>query len=118
QAAATYLDRAQRSKLLVRRGAIDLLKFYVLNQWASTPRIEEAIGFTYSCVSSDPPRTGDRIEVLSYPQVSRDHTEEADVVVVGSGAGGAVIAEELAELGHTVVVVEAGPCYRGQDTDW
>ena len=38
QAAATYLDRAQRSKLLVRRGAIDLLKFYVLNQWASTPR--------------------------------------------------------------------------------
>ena len=115
QAAATYLDRAQRSKLLVRRGAIDLLKFYVLNQWASTPRIEEAIGFTYSCVSSDPPRTGDRIEVLSYPQVSRDHTEEADVVVVGSGAGGAVIAKELAELGHTVVVLEEGPYYTRQD---
>ncbi|HEV2685654.1 MAG TPA: GMC family oxidoreductase, partial [Actinomycetota bacterium] len=115
QPAATYLDKAQRSKLLVRRGAVDLLKFYVLNQWASTPRVEEAIGFTYSCVSTDPPRQGDRMEVLSYPQISRDHTEEADVVVIGSGAGGAVIAKELAEMGHSVVVIEEGSYFTRQD---
>lgn len=41
--------------------------------------------------------------------------ESADVVVVGSGAGGAVIAKELAEGGMRVILIEEGGAYSGRN---
>jgi choline dehydrogenase-like flavoprotein len=37
--------------------------------------------------------------------------DEVDVIVVGSGAGGAVAADSLAGYGHDVLILEAGPHY-------
>lgn len=43
---------------------------------------------------------------------SGDDVVECDVVVVGTGAGGAVVGRELAERGHAVVFVEEGEHHR------
>ena len=42
-------------------------------------------------------------------------SEEADVVVIGSGAGGAPVAALLAEAGARVVILEKGPYYTSKD---
>jgi choline dehydrogenase-like flavoprotein len=41
--------------------------------------------------------------------------EEADVVIVGAGTAGGILAKELAEAGMKVVLLEAGPLYDPQD---
>ena len=47
--------------------------------------------------------------------IGHDVHETADVVVVGSGAGGAVVARELAERGRDVVLLEEGAFLTGKD---
>lgn len=44
-----------------------------------------------------------------------DHADEVDVVVVGSGAGGAPLTASLASAGLSVVVLEAGPNFEPGD---
>jgi len=57
-----------------------------------------------------PPRN-----VLTRRDHSGDSVIGADVVVVGSGAGGATLAAELAEAGFDVVIVEDGSYYQTRD---
>jgi len=47
--------------------------------------------------------------VTQAQDVQGDLQLEADVIVIGSGAGGAVVAYELAKAGRSVLVFEAGP---------
>jgi len=46
--------------------------------------------------------------IIEGSEISSDVKESAEVCVIGSGAGGAVVAKELSERGHSVVLVEEG----------
>jgi choline dehydrogenase-like flavoprotein len=74
----------------------------------------EAIG--YPGPRAAPPSPQDAPKTISVTRPSdADLTLTAEVVVVGSGSGGGVIAGELATAGKDVVVLEAGGYYNEAD---
>ena len=80
--------------------------------------IFEQIGCTYSW---DAPAELERQRwmqnLIPVPELDEDLELEADVVVVGTGAGGAVVAKELAEKGLAVAMVEEGRYFGRPDFD-
>ena len=53
--------------------------------------------------------------IIDGAAVERDTNIRTQVCVIGSGAGGAVVAKELAEAGIEVCLLEEGAYYRGKD---
>jgi len=59
--------------------------------------------------------TKSRLPVVRGREQTRPFTAKVDVVVVGSGAGGSVVARELARDGRSVLVVEEGGYYAPEE---
>src|SRR5437660_769511 len=53
------------------------------------------------------PAEGARM-ILEYGDVSGDRREQVDVIIIGSGCGGATVAKELAAAGRSVLILERG----------
>lgn len=121
------MDAAARKQLIVdrlqdprNRGVLrDLAKFktlFLLGYYGDS-RVHESINF--EPVEQRAEYQPDKLELLDRPQVVVEKPDgpvlECDVCVIGSGAGGAVVAHNAAAAGKDVILLEEGPFVPGAE---
>jgi len=93
---------------VARRTVVRMLTAPLKIAHYNDPKMYSDVGCRYGSlpVRAEQPRWMERVTAAT--ELGGDETLECDVVVVGTGAGGAVVAKELAEQGHAVVLLEEG----------
>jgi len=96
-------DRVLRWPLLLFSFAVKAVHF-------DDPAIYKAMGCVYD--KSGKPEPTRWLQQIHRGEELEEDTLECDVVVIGTGAGGAVVGKELAERGYAVVLLEEGDHHR------
>ena len=82
------------------------LESLLISAWARTsPTLGPVLGFPRAPVHGKPGK-GFEYDFLQLPPGDEPQILETDVIIVGSGCGGAVCAKNIAAAGHRVMVVE------------
>jgi choline dehydrogenase-like flavoprotein len=105
------LERTEVSRLALR-GILSFVKL----AWVDDRAVYAALGCRFAV---DPPAAAEQPrwwrQVTPGEELPHGETLECDVVIVGTGAGGAPLARELAGRGLAVLMVEEGPYLTRRD---
>jgi choline dehydrogenase-like flavoprotein len=125
-----YLRSWEESNVYARRMAFEGLRSLMMMAWFGSDRVNEVLGILTAddvdapmtvfdpnhTVQPPPNRFLERPEGLfEFDDHKGSVNVRCEVVVVGSGPGGALVALELAKKGHDVVLLEAGPVARKEN---
>ncbi len=109
-----YLYRWDRGRFGLVRSLFLTLKGPLILAYYQLPSVEKAIDFDrkpYRAPPAEPVPDADTRKIIRPESIGSDTTIDVDTVIIGSGAGGAVVGKELAEKGQKVAILEAGEHY-------